>query len=108
MIPDDPDLARGKELAALRLYGELTPSEEAELDRLLAAHPAARAFASELAAGLGAARRAVEMADLAALPPDWRERLSAATRVRRGPGALVRAAATFAAGLAAGLLLAWA
>ena len=101
-------LERAKELLALRLYDELSSAEARELDRFLAASPAARAFAEELEAGLGRWKATGEAEVEPKLPADWDARLRAATQERPGRRALLRAVGTFVAGLAAGLLLTWA
>ncbi len=92
-----------RELMALQLYGEL---DAAELERLRA-HVAAcadcAAYEHELGAGLGTVMAAAAERDDGALPEDWQERLNETTAPRRRAvgGALL----TFAAGLAAGLLV---
>jgi anti-sigma factor RsiW len=99
-----------REQLALSLYGELDTQEAAELARHLAACAECRRFADELGAGLGrvaAARRTTLEHEL---PRDWRERLDLAwkeTSPRRSSPTLSTWWAA-AAGLAAGLLIAWA
>ena len=92
-----------RELMALQLYGEL---DAAELERLRA-HVAECAdcaqYEHELGAGLGAVQATADGRDDDALPVDWQQRLAEATAPRRRVGA--RALLTFAAGLAAGLLV---
>ena len=99
------NLEEAKELLALRLYDELSPAESAALDRFLEESAEARAYARELEQGLGRCKAAAERDASDELPSDWTERLRAATReaaTRRTP---LRLVATFAAGLAAGLLV---
>jgi anti-sigma factor RsiW len=97
-----------REQLALRLYGELSPTEEAALDAHVAGCTDCRAFAHELTLSLGAV---VPDAGLVAahadeMPADWVARLDRVTGTRPpGPGP-VRALATFATGLAAGILIA--
>jgi anti-sigma factor RsiW len=101
-----PDLhERSRELLALRLYGELDLDERGELEHHLEACAACRAFAGELDRGLG---RLVATPVSGDLPPGWGERLRAATSLgRRRPVASRWFGLGAAAGLAAGLALAW-
>ena len=89
------------ELLALRLYGELSADEERALERHLASCAECTSFARELGQGLGVLARSGTDARASELPPDWSERLRAATHPRRRN---LLPLATFAAGLAAGLL----
>jgi anti-sigma factor RsiW len=89
-----------RERLTLRLYGELDPEESARLDEHLLRCRSCRAFAAELAQGLGALPR--ELAPLGDLPAGWREGLlreAAPAKPAQGPRTLL----AFAAGLAAGL-----
>ena len=92
------------ELLALRLYGELDADEQERLARHLAECEDCARFARDLEATLGAVKTAEESLRRDELPANWDERLCAATRPRRS----LRPLATFAAGLAAGLLVTWA
>lgn len=66
---------RGRELLALRLYGELDADEARELDALLAADAALRDYADALAAGLGRVPRlAPPEAPAFVAPPHERRR----------------------------------
>ncbi len=87
------------EWLALRLYGELEPKESARLDEHLLRCQTCRAFAAELAQGLGALTP--EPTPAGDLPAAWREALleAAPAKPARGPRTLL----AFAAGLAAGL-----
>ncbi len=102
------NLERAKELLALRLYDELSPEESAELERLLARSEEARNYARELERGLGTWKAAAERETAPELPTSWSERLREETRELPPRRAVWRTVATFAAGLAAGLLLTWA
>jgi len=108
---DRDEHERPRELLALGLYGELAPGEERELERHLAACAVCRSFAAELDAGLGAlvpgrdAHDPDGVADLDDLPPGWAERLAAAARAPAPSRATWNPLLTFAAGLAAGLLV---
>ena len=95
------------ELLALRLYGELSADEERILARHLAECPECGAFGRELEQALGAVKRADDTLRHDELPADWSERLRTATRRVAPPVYRLRALGTFAAGLAAGLLLTW-
>lgn len=89
-----------RELTALRLYDELDGADAERLEAHLSGCAECREYAAELEAGLGACSRPSDLADL---PAGWRERLAQETRpvgLR-----LLRPALTFAAGLAAGLVL---
>jgi anti-sigma factor RsiW len=90
-----------QELLSLRLYGELDPAEERRLEEHLATCAACRAFGDELAGSLGALARSVARAD--DLDLAWRTGLAAQVHGERSRRRL-RTLATFAAGLAAGLL----
>jgi anti-sigma factor RsiW len=94
------------ELLALRLYGELSTEEDRALERHLATCTECTSFARELAQGLGVLAHSATSADRARLdelPPDWLARLRAATRP--APRRWLQPLATFAAGVAAGLLV---
>lgn len=100
------------ERLALRLYGELDPAESRALDAHLYDCEECRQFASELERGLGRVL-AVRASARDALPPDWAERLHAATRdvattaPRQSiPPERLSPWWAAAAGIAAGLLLA--
>ncbi|MFN0243592.1 MAG: zf-HC2 domain-containing protein [Planctomycetota bacterium] len=100
------------ERLALRLYGELDPAESRALDEHLRDCEECRQFASELEHGLGRVV-AVRTSARDELPPDWAERLQAATRdvattAPRPSVAPERLSPWWAAaaGIAAGLLLA--
>ncbi len=95
------------ELLALRLYGELSADEERILARHLAECPECGAFGRELEQALGAVKRADDALRHDELPADWAARLRTATRREARPVYRLRALGTFAAGLAAGLLLTW-
>ena len=91
------------ELLCLRVYGELSADEERLLAQHLTGCADCRAFGDELAGSLGALA-SEQAARAAELPGDWHERLAERVRVARARR-WGRPLATFAAGLAAGLLL---
>ena len=89
------------ELLALRLYGEVSAEEEHGLQVHLATCGDCSRFWEELQAGLGALQETSPSPDL---PADWDRRLR---EVRLTPGRRPTwsSVATFAAGLAAGMLV---
>ena len=92
-----------REWLALDLYDELDEGEAARLRAHLTECDECQALRRDLAATLGAHRRVVEPAS-DELPSDWVERLRATTEVRP-VRATRRGWSSFAAGLAAGLLV---
>ncbi len=92
------------ELLALRLYGELSPDEERALTGHLATCEDCRAFGRELAGTLGVLAQTQAGARERDLPGDWTARLAGRIAVARRRRRL-QPLATFAAGLAAGLVL---
>jgi len=92
------------ELLCLRVYGELSPEEERSLAQHLASCADCRTFGAELAGTLGVLHRARTSAGEGELPSDWHAQLAERVRTTR-TRSWVRPLATFAAGLAAGLLL---
>ena len=96
---------RIRELLALRLYGELDPDQEAQLDTVLASSAEARELARELESVLGPlAARVAEGDDL---PAGWRERLVERARGESAPRRTWSPWLNAVTGFAAGLLAMW-
>lgn len=69
-----------REQMALRLYSELDLDETKALDEHLQRCDECRRFESDLTHGMGRVRSLAHARSDAELPPDWTERLAAATR----------------------------
>ena len=94
-----------RELIALRLYQESSPGEARELEAHLATCESCAAFARELEGGLGAHKRAAAERDTPDLPAGWLEGLRRSTDELAPRRGISRQVLTFAAGIAAGLLV---
>jgi len=98
---------RYREWLVLKLYGELTPDEERELEAAVADSASLRRLAEELERGLGVLARETGSRREPELPEDWAERIRDATAVGpwAGRSGGIRAAVAALSGFAAGVLL---